>query len=52
MLTTPYQYQLDGPKQLAKFRLRGILAVSCQQSYADKKGKYNQQAGLTIPKVD
>lgn len=27
-------------------------AVSCKQSYADKKGKYRSQGGLTIPKVD
>ena len=26
--------------------------VSCQRSYADKKGKYQSQEGLTLPKVE
>lgn len=29
-----------------------LSKATCEQSYADKKGKYQDQAGLTLPKVD
>lgn len=30
----------------------GMKQSTCEKSYADKKGKYNNQTGLTVPTVD
>lgn len=49
--TTPLPakvYANEGIGQLLFFR----APVVCEQSYADKAGKYQDQSGLTLPKVD
>jgi len=49
--TTPLPakvYANEGIGQLIFFR----AAMTCEVSYADKGGKYQDQVGLTLPKVD
>ncbi len=49
--TTPLParvYANEGLAQLLFFRADEV----CEKSYADKAGKYQDQAGLTLPKVD
>ena len=49
--TTPLPariYANEGIAQLVFFRAEKV----CEQSYADKAGKYQDQSGLTLPKVD
>jgi dCTP deaminase len=49
--TTPLPakvYANEGVGQLVFFR----AAMVCEKSYADKSGKYQDQTGLTLPKVD
>jgi dCTP deaminase len=49
--TTPLPariYANEGIAQLVFFRAETV----CEKSYADKAGKYQDQGGLTLPKVD
>jgi dCTP deaminase len=49
--TTPLPariYANEGIAQLVFFRAEKV----CEKSYADKAGKYQDQSGLTLPKVD
>ena len=49
--TTPLpakEYANEGIGQLVFFKADMV----CEQSYADKAGKYQDQSGLTLPKVD
>jgi dCTP deaminase len=49
--TTPLPakiYANEGIAQLVFFKADRV----CEKSYADKKGKYQDQRGLTLPKVD
>jgi len=49
--TTPLPariYANEGIAQLVFFRAERV----CEKSYADKAGKYQDQGGLTLPKVD
>ncbi|HEV8149060.1 MAG TPA: dCTP deaminase [Gemmatimonadales bacterium] len=49
--TTPLPariYANEGIAQLVFFRAERV----CEKSYADKAGKYQDQSGLTLPKVD
>jgi dCTP deaminase len=49
--TTPLPakiYSGEGIAQMIFFRAAGV----CRTSYADKKGKYQDQPGLTLPLVD
>lgn len=40
------------PSQIHSNFMRNIANGTCAVSYADKKGKYQAQVGLTLPKVD
>jgi dCTP deaminase len=49
--TTPLPakvYANEGIAQLVFLQAEEV----CQRSYADKAGKYQDQSGLTLPKVD
>ncbi len=49
--TTPLPARVYANEGIAQFIfLKGEQV--CEQSYADKKGKYQDQAGLTLPRVD
>lgn len=49
--TTPLPARVYANEGIAQFIfLRGEQV--CEQSYADKKGKYQDQSGLTLPRVD
>ena len=49
--TTPLPariYANEGIAQVVFFQADEL----CRTSYADKKGKYQKQAGITLPKID
>jgi dCTP deaminase len=49
--TTPLPAKIYANEGIAQIIfLRGEEV--CRQSYADKRGKYQDQPGLTLPKVD
>lgn len=35
-----------------RHEIEQMTAEACERSYADKSGKYQDQGGLTLPKVD
>jgi dCTP deaminase len=49
--TTPLPARVYANEGIAQFIFLRAEQV-CEQSYADKKGKYQDQAGLTLPRVD
>ena len=49
--TTPLPAKIYANEGIAQIIFLRAEAV-CKVSYADKKGKYQDQTGLTLPKVD
>ena len=48
--TTPLPAKIYAHEGIAQLLFLGAADV-CEQSYADKKGKYQKQAGITLPKI-